>query len=177
MDEKLEAVLNDVNKKNKTLWLIVFSGIIILILISIMLNYLQAINAMPIIDPVDADKIALLIILSLAIVIFFIKRSFLIPSKIIELSRKSNSKGHTAVFNVLKDNAAKQVIMARSVEKANRFLFIVWFLADLIIVIAFVNYILAPVLQTFLVYSVVGLYSLFINFPSKKLLWKIYDYT
>lgn len=176
MDEKLEKVLKDIHNKNRILWLVVFAGISILVLVGILLDYLDAIDPVPIVNPFDADKISLLIIFILALVIFYIKRSYLNVTKITEKARSASGNGNQAVLNNLGQNDPQNIVLARAINISTRLSFLVWFLADLIVLVAFVNFVLAPVLQTFLIYSFVGLYSLFINMPSWKLLQRIYDY-
>lgn len=176
MDEKLESVINSIHDRNLKLWLIVLSGIIVLVSVSTALFYLDMFDMIPVVNPADADKIAMIFVFIIAIVIFFIKRSYLNIRKIIEMAKKRTSHGNREVLQILGDSDQNALLFSRTIDVLSRLSYSVWFLADLIVIVAFVFFILVPLLQNYLIYSFVGLYSLFINKPDRRMLFKLYDY-
>ena len=54
-------------------------------------------------------------------------------------------------------------------SKIRRNYIIIWSLAEIICLIGFINYIFAVNFQTYLVFAIVSIYSILINFPRQKL--------
>lgn len=152
MDEKLEIVISKIHKRNLKLWLIVLSGILILIAVSTALFYMEMFDSFPIVNPADADKIAMIIVFAIAIIIFFIKRSYLNINKVIEMAKKKTGQGNREILQALGDSNLNALLYSRSIDILSRISYSVWFLADLIVLVAFVLFILVPVLQNYLIF-------------------------
>ncbi len=176
MTDEIESGLLQIYQKYRFLWFAVFSGMILLIFISILLAYFEVILPIPMVDPFAADKITLITLFLLLIIIFFLKRSYLTVSKIVEKGRKSTREIDWEIFSFLDQRNDTHLLLAKSILTMNSVILIVWFLADLVILVAFVHFILVPFIKTFILYSLVGIYSLIINFPSFKLYKKVASY-
>lgn len=176
MNDEIESGLKGIFEKYKLLWFAVFFGMIILIIISVLLSYFEIILPIPVVDPFMADKITLIALFVLVIVIFFVKRTYLVAPKIVEKGRSSKRIIDQGMFTFLEVNNEKHNLLAKSVLVANSMILFVWLLADMIILVAFVHFILVPFIKTFILYSLVGIYSLIVNFPSFKLYKKIIAY-
>lgn len=176
MDESTESGLKKILIKFRYTWIVVFTGMAAIIVLTTVLYYFQIIDLTPVVDISNAEKITLAIILIIILAVFFIKRSYLIVSKIIEKSKKYRDKINKDDFLFLSGQNEKDNIFAASIMYVNRLYLLVWFLADLVVLTAFVNFILVPVIKNFYIYSFVGLYSLIINFPSFKLYKKLYKF-
>lgn len=176
MTEQIESGLNGIYLKYRFLWFAVFSGMVFLILVAYFLSYFEIILPIPVVDPFVADKVTLIILFILLIIIFFLKRSFLLESKLVEKGEASRRVVDWVMFHFLDKQNKKHMLLAKSILVANSLILLIWFLADLVVLVAFVHFILAPFIKTFLLYSFVGLYSMLVNFPSLKLYKKIVSF-
>jgi len=176
VDEKLEFELRNILKKNRLIWGVVLIGMIVLLLISITIYYLNIIDPLPIVHPQKADNITMVFILIFVIAIFYIKQTVLTPAKLIEKSKKPNIVLFEPLSSLSQGTEGKMLTYLKCIHLLNRNMLIVWFLADLVVLSAFVNFILAPILNKLIMYSFVGLFSLLINFPNFNLYKRIYRY-
>jgi hypothetical protein len=85
--------------------------------------------------------------------ILILKRSIFLPHKIVAnaIKRSDDKQGHHILIRI------------------RRNYIIVWSLAEIICLIGFINYIFAVNFQTYLVFAIVSIYSILINFPRQKL--------
>ena len=176
MDDSIKSGLTQLHDKFKSLWIVVLIGMVLLIVIAYILHHFQILDNEPLVNPLDADKISLVLIVLIVLAMFFIKRSYLVMSKIIEKSKKYSANLNNAEFTFLSAANEKHAQFASAVLYINKLYLRIWFMADLIVIIAFVNFILAPFINTFLIYSFVGLYSIISNYPSIKLYQKLFTY-
>ena len=176
MDDQLELGLQNIIKKNRIVWGAVLAGMIGLLLLSIALYYFKVIDPIPIVHPQKADNITLFVILLFILIIFYIKQTILSPAKLIGKAKKPNVALNNLLANLSQSADEKRTLFLKCVQILNRNVLIVWFLADLVVLTAVVNFILAPILNKLIMYSLVGLFSLLINFPNFNLYKKIYRY-
>ncbi len=176
MDDNLKEKLEKIHQKNRLVWGAVLSGVIILILASMLFFFFNIINPLPIVDPQKADNITMFIILVFIIAIFYIKQSILTPVKLYEKSKNPKLKLSDQLSSLLRTGDGKSETFLKCIQLYNRNILIIWFLADLVIVTAFVSFILAPILNKIVMYGLVSLFSLLINFPSFTVYNKIYGY-
>ena len=176
MDDQLEIGLQKILKKNRIVWGAVFAGMLGLLLVSITLYHFNIIDPLPIVQPEKADNITLVVILLIILIIFYIKQKTLSPAKLIEKSKNPNLALNNPLVNYSQNADAKRTTFLKCIQIFNRNMLIVWFLADLVVLTAFVNFILAPNPNKLVMYGFVGLFSLFINFPSFRFYKIIYQY-
>lgn len=174
MDNSIEIGLINLHKKIKFLWLAVLTGMLAIIFLAWILFQFQWIDLAPLVNSKAADKVALVLIVILVFAIFFLKRSHLVASKIKEKSSKYANQINREEFSFLKLENEKHAVFAASVFYLNRVFLRIWLLADCIVIIAFFNFVVA--LNPFLIYCVVGLYSLIANYPTLKVYKKLYNY-
>lgn len=176
MDENTKNGFLLIHKKHKTIWLLILSGMIGLVLAVLGLDYFRILSLIPVVDPILMDKITLLIILVLVLSIFFLKKSYLNIHKIIEKARVSKKKYNDEMFSFLSISGGNYTLIVNAINVVNSMMMLIWFLTNLIVITAFVNYIFVPLINTFIIYSVVGIYSLIINYPAMNIYKKIYAY-
>lgn len=176
MDDSIELGIKNIHTKFRFIWIAVCTGVIAIISISYILFHYQIIELTPAVDPEKSNKIVLVIVVAIFMALFFIKRSYLVVSKIKEKSRKYIGKTNSSDFAFLSPQNEKHSLYAAAVIYVNKLYLFTWFLADLVVIIAFVNFILAPLLNTFLIYCFVGVYSLIVNYPSIKIYKKLFNY-
>lgn len=172
MNDDLTLELIDLDKRNKIIWASVFIGVLLILFISWAVGDILIDSSAPILDPQKSDTFFLLTIGAITIVILYIKRSILVPAKLLELGKKKSD----AKLLKYSDEDDRGRAFDKSVRLINRYMMLVWFLADIIVIIAFINYLFTGVFNTMLIYSIVGIYSLIINFPSKHVYKKMYNY-
>ena len=176
MDEVFEKGLSDLHKKIKYIWYAVLTGMLTIIVLSYILYNFQIIELKPVVDPVNADKVTLVLIVVIVLAMFFLKRSYLLASKIKQKAQKQVQRINKEDFPFLALEREDHALFAASVIFLNKIYTLIWFLAELVVLFAFVNFILAPLINTFLIYCVVGLYAHSANYPSIKVYRKLYTY-
>jgi len=146
------------HKKNTVIWIAILSGMVILSAVVYLLDS-QAIFT-PIPDSRQTGQILFITAVLLAGAILILKRSIFLPEKV--------------VLKIPKSTAGKNqddVLLARI-----RFNYlIVWSLGEAILIIGFINYIFTTDFNNFLIFAIVGIYSLLINKPREDTLHRCID--
>ena len=151
--------MNDFNpenyyKTNMIIWLAIIIGMIMLIGITYFID--QANTFQPIAESLEVKNVLFALILISALAVLFLKRSLLDFGKIYSKMESLNSaEKKSAFFNKLRANYI-----------------IIWAISELIIVIGFVEYVLICDYKSFLLYAIIGLYAIAVNFPKKSLFEK-----
>lgn len=175
MDQDIELHLGEIHKKQQIIWFTVLFGMIGLVAVSLMAYSFSFIDPIPVVDPAVTDKITMFMIVVFLIISFYIKRNTLSLSKIINKASSAKIPINKNLWPI-QNNDKKSQTLASAIQIVGRNRLFVWFIADLIIIFSVINFILAPVVNSFIIYCTVALYSLLINFPSYKFFSKIYRY-
>lgn len=134
--------------------LIIWSSIIFGMLVLIGTTYY--IDQSNIFEPIEYNfevkNILFILILISALAILFFKRSLLDFQKVYSKVLGANALEKKSIF----------------FSKIRTNYIIVWAMAESIIIIGFVEYILLCDFQSFILYSIIGLYAIGINFPRKS---------
>jgi len=95
----------------------------------------------------------------------------LTPKKlIIRAAKKKMSYGTGDIADLVTEFGDDAVQLAKTLIIMRRYFMLVWSIANIILVFGFIAFILASQFQTFLIYSVVSIYSTIINFPFFRLI-------
>ena len=141
-------------KTNLMIWMAIIIGMLILIGLTYFLD--QSNTFEPMTETIKVKNILFALILISALAVLFLKRSFLDFNKIYDkVQSVERQQIESAFFNKLKSNYI-----------------IIWAICESIIVLGFVEYILLCDFQSFLLYAVIGLYAIGINFPRRSLFEK-----
>lgn len=136
-------------KTNLIIWLVILIGMSMLIGVTYFIDQNNVFQ--PVVESAEYKNIFFILILISALAVLFLKRTFLdfnnIYSKIESLN---NADKKPAYFAKLRSNYI-----------------IIWAISESIIMFGFVEYILMCDYQSFLLYGVIGLYAIAINFPKK----------
>jgi hypothetical protein len=167
MDDALKNKALVQYQKNRIFWFGILAGMMSLIFITLILNYLNVFREPLLEDIAQVHKIFLMIAFVSAFLIIVLKRTLFLPSKVVAGIRKET-----------KDikQLDKEVLIRKIIFRIRKNQMFIWLLADLIMIAGFLNYIILIQFRTFLLYSVVALYSLFINYPKFSLLEDCYNY-
>lgn len=170
MDESTKKHLQAFNRISQILWGAIFAGVCVLMVVAYMIQMQGYLTEAVFTNESGMKNLIMLITIALLFLIIVLKRSFLIPEKIIDRAGKQTqviTGGDLAVL--IHEHSLKGDLLAKSILLLRRYQLIIWSIAEAIVVIGFVVFILTLQFRTFIMYSVIGLYSLAINFPSFSL--------
>ena len=138
-------------KTNLIIWLAIIIGMLMLIGITYFLD--QSNTFQPVAETLEVKNVLFALILVSALAVLFLKRSFLDFGKIYaKVQSLIDSEKRSAFFSKLRSNYI-----------------IIWAISESILMIGFIEYILICDIQSFLLYAVIGLYAIGVNFPRKSL--------
>lgn len=141
-------------KTNLIIWLAIIFGMLILIGITYFLDLSNTFE--PLAETLEVKNVLFALILISALAVLFLKRSFLDFDKIYsKIQTVDSEEKKSTFFNKLKSNYI-----------------IIWAISESIIIVGFVEYVLICDYQSFLLYAVIGLYAIAVNFPKKSLFEK-----
>ena len=141
-------------KTNLIIWLAIIIGMLMLIGITYFLD--QSNTFQPVAETLEVKNVLFALILVSALAVLFLKRSFLDFGKIYaKVQSLIDSEKRSAFFSKLRSNYI-----------------IIWAISESIIMIGFVEYILICDFKSFMLYAIIGLYAIGINFPRKSLFEK-----
>lgn len=178
MDVNFRAKLRRIHRINRLLWASIFAGMIGVVFITLVLKFFNIIT-----EPVSVgnermiDQIMLIITVLLAFLILYFKRTYLLPEKLVlrAKSRELNIEPGD-VTDFIQEFGKEGDLMAKSLIIMRRYFMVIWSIANLIVIVGFIDYILALQFRSFIVFSIVGFYSMLINFPMFSLVEKCYDF-
>ncbi len=142
-----EQLIKEFHRTNVIIWIGIIVTVVVLGIIIFIIDDMNIFQ--PISNAAQINQIIFFIAVVIAFAILFLKRSFFLPEKIIS---KIPEKPIPEKINLCLVQIRKNYI-------------IVWGLGEAIVVLGFVNYILTVDFQYFLVFSIVGVYSILINIP------------
>ena len=166
MDENFRSKLRRIHRVNRVLWIAILADMVILSVIAISLWYFNVLSVPVLSHFKTYNDITLIIVIVLLFTIMYLKRTYLIPGKIIERAgrKKLNIEG-TDVIDFIQEFGKDANILAKTLIIMRRYFMVIWSIANVIVLIGFISFIMSLHLWNFLTYGIVGLYSLVINFP------------
>ena len=138
-------------KTNVIIWSAIMIGMILLIIMTYFLDIMRVFQ--PLAETLEMKNIFFAFILIAALAVLFLKRSLLDFNKI--YSKVQNIHGQDK----------KPLYLSRL--RSNYI--IIWALSESIIMFGFVEYVLVCDFKSFLLYAVIGLYAVAINFPRRSI--------
>lgn len=157
-------------QKTRVMWFAILAGMISLIILVIIFHLMNLFQE-PVLDDSRAySNLFLIIVFALAFLIIIMKRILFIPSQLVAAGRR---KGYRQKAG--DDAEGQKKALEYALERLRLYYLIFWILADIIVLAAFLSYLFLNSFNTFLIYSVVGLYTLFINYPNQALLERVFD--
>ncbi len=141
-------------KTNLIIWLAIIVGMIMLIVATYFFDQNNIFQ--PLAESVELKNVLFALILISALAVLLLKRSFLDFDKVYsKIDSANNQEKKSIYFNKLRTNYI-----------------IIWAISESIIIIGFVEYVLICDYQSFLLYAVIGLYAIAVNFPKKSIFEK-----
>jgi len=143
--------LNLFNKTNVIIWVSILIGMVVLSIVVFVLD--QGNTFTPIPQAQGVNQLLFVLAVVFAFGILMLKRTAFLPQKIVtRVVHRSGEDKNNAILNLIRRNYI-----------------IVWVLAELICIMGFINYIFAVNFQSYLVFAIVAIYSVLINYPRQYL--------
>ena len=173
MDQKVYDKLRHIHRVNRVLWTSVLSGMIFLFILTFIFKYYGYMSTATLRANPQLENLMLLFTIGLLFLIFYLKRHYLVPNKLTDRAEKKEVAYGTGDIADFKAEFGEDVsTIAKTLILMRRYFLLVWSIANIVLLCGFIAFILAGQFQTFLIYVVVSLYSMFINFPSFTLIEK-----
>ena len=175
MEENMRDTLRRIHRVNRTLWLSILSGVLILVVISLFFYFGNFLDMAVVGRPHLVDQALLFLVFALLLLIMYVKRNYLQPNKMIERARRRDLSITSADVTDLVSTFGKETnLLAKALIIMRRYYMVIWSAADLIVIIGFIQYILTMTFKSFLVYTAAGILSLIINFPRFTVIESLY---
>ena len=141
-------------RNNFVIWVSIVLGMGVMCIVTFALYISQTFT--PIQEVTQIKNVLFLMAIILAVGILFLKRSFFATHTIVDKIRTSTIENH-------------EHFLLRRLRKNY---IILWILGEMILILGFIEFVLIADFNSFLIYAVVGLYAVLINFPRKTLVAK-----
>jgi len=108
-----------------------------------------------------------LITIALLFLSFYLKRHYLVPQKMVDrASKKEINVSSAEMVDIIDTFGDETKMVVKVLILMRRYFMLVWSVANILLLFGFISFLLAGQFQTFLIYALIGLYSLIINFPA-----------
>lgn len=166
MDQNFRAKLRRIHRVNRLLWIAILANILILTVIVIILWYFNILTEPLLVNLKTFNDILLIIVIVLLFTIMYLKRTYLLPSRLVDrANRKELHIQSTDVVDFIQEFGRQANIIVKVLIIMRRYFMVIWSIANLVVLIGFISFIFSLSLRNFIIYGIVALYSLLINFP------------
>lgn len=171
MNQEFYNTLRQIHRANRVLWMSLFSGMSILVITALIFKLGGLFQAQtPSLDS-KTDNVILLFTLALLFTVFYLKRHYLVPAKMVARAQKKElSYGSGDIADFYAAFGENTATLSKTLIIMRRYFMLVWSIANVILLLGFIVFITAGQFQTFLIYAVISAYSMSINFPSFKII-------
>jgi len=175
MEKNIRDNLRRIHRVNRTLWLSILSGVLILVVISLFFYWGNILDMAVVRPQYLVDQILLFLVFALLLLIMYVKRNYLQLNKIIERAqRRDLSITSSDVTDLVSTFGKETNLLAKALIIMRRYYMVIWSAADLIVIIGFIQYILTMTFKSFAIYTAAGILSLIINFPRFTIIERLY---
>ena len=169
MDNEDVSIIEKWHRKDRLIWIAILAGMLILTSIVLLLHQLEVIKEPVAKNPVEVNKIMLFVVFIFAASIIILKRTLLVRDKLIYSACKKLSINLDEA-----DGEQKETVLKTVFSRIQIFQLVIWIIADMIVIIGFLNYLFILSIQASVMYCVVGIYSMLISYPKLSLLESCY---
>ena len=171
MNTEYYSKLREIHRVNRVLWIALLSGMGILVLTAALFRFGGLLETAVPTAGSRTDNIILVITLALLFIVFYLKRHYLVPAKIVARARKKKiAAGSGDIAGFIAEFGEEVAVIAYALIIMRRYFMLVWSIANIILLLGFIVFIAAGQFQTFLIYAVISAYSMGINFPSFRII-------
>ena len=166
MEENFRSKLRRIHRVNRILWNAILVDILLLAVIAVILWYFKILTEPVLYNLKTFNDISLIVVIILLFTIMYLKRTYLLPSKIVDRAKRKELHIEAAdVVDFIQEFGKEANMIAKALIIMRRYFMVIWSIANLIVLIGFIAFIVSLNLRNFIIYGIVGLYSLLINFP------------
>jgi hypothetical protein len=175
MEDNFRSKLRRIHRVNRILWNAILADIIILSIIALILWYFQILTEPVLYNLKTFNDISLIIVVLSLFTIMYLKRTYLVPSKIVDRAKRKELHIEASdVIDFIQEFGKEANLIAKALIIMRRYFMVIWSIANLIVLIGFIAFIVSLSLRNFVIYGIVGLYSLLINFPRFSIVEECY---
>ncbi|NOX88351.1 MAG: hypothetical protein GXO77_04935 [Calditrichaeota bacterium] len=176
MEETFRKKVRHLYRVNRILWIGIFSGVVTLILVGLILHQFGSIVPQGAQAKSSIGTIFLIIALVLLYLVFYMKRTYLEPKKlIIRAQKKTLEVTSVDLADFIAEFGEKADVMAKTLILLRRYYMVIWSIANLITLLGFIEFVVTGEIRILMIYGVVSLYSLIINYPSFGIIERCYE--
>ncbi len=177
MEDQLRQKLRNLYRVNRVLWFAILAGILTLLAVGFVLKQMGVVvpnTAHPSKD--SLSSIFLIVAIILLYWVFHMKRTYLNPKKLIWRARRKKIDITTIdVSDFVAEFGANANVLLKALMLLRRYYMVIWSIANIVVLLGFVEFAVTGELRILAIYGIVGLYSLLINFPSFKIIERCYN--
>lgn len=168
------AKLRHIHRVNRILWSSILGGMLVLGLVGVFFYYMKLIQWQPLLLH-KVDQFLFLLAIVLVVLIFYIKRHYLDLHKLIERAgvRPVNLSAADAA-DFMEEFDANATLLVKTLMLMRRYFMVIWSIANLILIVGFIYFVISGLFKTFLMYLIIAVYVMLTNFPSFKLIERCY---
>ncbi|MBD3224616.1 MAG: hypothetical protein GF313_07795 [Caldithrix sp.] len=173
MDQQINQIINQHHRMNRRLWMAILSGVLLIIAVTVLFHFSDVFTH-PIVEEASTlNDIMFVIIVVVVLAILAVKRRLMDTKKILSkanITLLSDGQGEST-----KDPTNRKAeILQNAIQFMRQNFLIIWVLGEVVVIIGFILYILLLNFEAFLIYSIVGLWSLAVNYPRLQFLQRLY---
>lgn len=176
MEPEFRQKVRNIYRVNRILWIGITAGVIMIMVVGFILYSFGSITPVVSTENSNLGTIFLIVAMVLLYFVFHMKRNYLAPKKLVWRAKTKNIQissvdmaDFIAQWGTTADTMAKTLILIRI------YYMVIWFLADMIALLGFIEFVVTGEIRTLVIYGIVSLYSLFINFPSFGIIERCYN--
>ncbi len=168
------AKLRHIHRVNRILWSSILGGMLVLGLVGVLFYYMKLIQWQPL-SLHNIDQILFFGAIVLVVLIFYIKRHYLELHKLIERARvRSVNLSASDAADFMEEFDANATLLVKTLMLMRRYYMVVWSIANLILIIGFIYFVISGLFRTFLMYLILSVYVMLTNFPFFSLIERCY---
>ncbi len=166
MEKNYLAKLRHIHRVNRILWSSILIAILAMVIVVVIFNYSHLLTKPEVNNLKILNTIFFSLVVGLVFLGIYIKRTYLIPSKMIARAQKHDINiSASDVTDFVEEFGKEANLLAKTLIIMRRYYMVIWSIANLIVMVGFIQYIIGVHFDNFIILSIVGLYSLTINFP------------
>ena len=175
MSEVFLEAIKKIHVKNRFFWAIVLADIIIFGLLVALFDYIGFPGESFVKNHKVINDFSLILIIATLVIIMILKRNFLVPDKLIKKARVKELSGTiNELADFRKEYGSKADHLLQVLRILRRYYFLIWSLINFVVLIGFLVFLLSSEIRPFLIYGIVALYALIINYPFFSIVERCY---
>ncbi len=175
MDENFRKKVRHLYRVNRILWTGVFAGVLTLIGLGYLFHQMNTMAVQPGAIGPQTDTIILFLAIGLLYIVFHMKRTYLAPDRLIKRAQtKTLQITSVDLEDFIAEFGNEANVMAKTLILLRRYYMVIWSIANLITLLGFIQFVISGEIKVLMIYGVVSLYSLLINFPSFRIIEQCY---